>query len=110
MAIHDEPPYLYLTTTGRRTGLPREIEIWFTLRNERYYLISEQHDRAKWVRNILAQPLVRWRVGDATFVGRARLVDPSAEPELTEAVQTKSRQKYGWGEGSIIELTPDRTD
>ena len=21
--------YLYLTTTGRRTGLPREIEIWF---------------------------------------------------------------------------------
>ena len=28
---HDrEPKFLYLTTTGRRTGLPREIEIWFT--------------------------------------------------------------------------------
>jgi deazaflavin-dependent oxidoreductase (nitroreductase family) len=110
MAIHDEPPYLYLTTIGRRTRGPREIEIWFTQRNDRHYVISEQYDRAQWVRNILTDPRVWWRVGNATFTGRARVVDPAAEPELTEAIQTSSRKKYGWGEGLIVELMPDRTD
>src|SRR5438445_328723 len=37
--------YLYLTTTGRRTGRPREIEIWFTQRRGRYYLIAEHRER-----------------------------------------------------------------
>jgi deazaflavin-dependent oxidoreductase (nitroreductase family) len=110
MAIRDESPYLYLTTTGRRTGLPREIEIWYTQRNARHYVISERHDRAQWVRNILVDPRVRWRVGKAMFTGRARVINPAAEPELTEAVQNRSRQKYGWGEGLIVELTPDRMD
>ena len=110
MTIPDESPYLYLTTTGRRTGLPREIEIWYTQRHARHYVISERHDRAQWVRNILDDPRVRWRVGNAMFTGRARVINPAAEPELTEAVQNRSRQKYGWGEGLIVELTPDRMD
>lgn len=110
MAIHDEPPYLYLTTIGRRTGGAREIEIWFTQRNDRHYVISEQYDRAQWVRNIHANPNVRWRVGNATFTGRARVVGPATEPELAEVVQSRSREKYGWGEGLIVELMPDRTD
>ncbi len=110
MAIRDESQYLYLTTTGRRTGLPREIEIWYTQRNARHYVISERHDRAQWVRNILVDPCVRWRVGKVMFTGRARVINPAAEPELTEAVQNRSRQKYGWGEGLIVELTPDRMD
>jgi len=110
MAILGESLYLYLTTSGRRTGLPREIEIWFTRRNGRYYVISEQHDRARWVRNILVDPRVRWRVGEMTFTGRARVVDPAAEPGLTKAVQAGSRKKYGWGEGLIVELRPGPTD
>ncbi len=32
--------YLYLTTTGRRSGQAREIEIWFTCYQDRYYLIT----------------------------------------------------------------------
>jgi deazaflavin-dependent oxidoreductase (nitroreductase family) len=110
MAIHDEPPYLYLTTIGRRTGGPREIEIWFTQRNDRHYVISEQYDQAQWVRNIQVDPHVRWRVGAEIFTGRARMVDSATESELMEAVQTGSWMKYGWGEGLIVELTPDRTD
>ena len=30
----------YLTTTGRRTGNPHEIEIWFGVLEETLYLIS----------------------------------------------------------------------
>ena len=32
---------LHLTTTGRRTGAPREIEIWFVVHRGRLYLFAE---------------------------------------------------------------------
>src|SRR5437762_640288 len=54
--------YLYLTTTGRRTGQPREIEIWFTQRGGLYYLVAEHRERAQWVRNLRLAPRVAVRV------------------------------------------------
>lgn len=102
-----DAPYLYLTTTGRRSGLPREIEIWFIRRDGRYYVIAETGERAHWVRNLLADPRVRWRIAEATFPGRARVVDAAAEPCLARAVAAASRAKYGWGDGLIVELVPD---
>ena len=107
MARPNEPTYLYLTTTGRRSGLPREIEIWFTRRTGRFYVISEHFKRSQWVQNLLANPLVRWRVEHAIFTGRARVIDPATEPELSEAIQTLSSKKYGWGDGLVVELAPD---
>ena len=107
MARPKEPTYLYLTTTGRRSGLPREIEIWFTRRTGRYYLISEHFKRAYWVQNLLVNPQVRWRVEDVNFTGRARVIDPATEPELNEAIRTLSSKKYGWGDGLVVELAPD---
>ena len=102
-----EPQYLHLTTTGRRSGLPREIEIWFTQRHGRYYLISEHSEQAHWVRNLSADPRVRWRVGKVTFSGRARALDAGAHAGLVRDIQQRSRRKYGWGEGLVVELTPD---
>jgi deazaflavin-dependent oxidoreductase (nitroreductase family) len=99
--------YLYLTTTGRRSGLPREIEIWFTRRDQRYYIIAEHYHMAHWVQNLLENPKVRWRVGQATLTGRARLVDPVAEPKLNQSIQDLSLEKYGWGDGLVVELIPD---
>jgi len=58
--------YLYLTTTGRVTGQPREIEIWFTEHGGRFYLVAER-ESANWVRNIQSQPQVKVRVGEAEF-------------------------------------------
>ncbi len=102
-----EPAFLYLTTTGRRSGLPREIEIWFTRRHGRYYLISEHSEQAHWVRNLRAESRVRWRVGEATFSGRARTLDAGADAGLVRDIQELSRRKYGWGEGLVVELAPD---
>jgi deazaflavin-dependent oxidoreductase (nitroreductase family) len=102
-----EPAYLYLTSTGRRTGQPREIEIWFTTRDARYYLIAEHRERAGWVRNVQAEPRVRWRVGERALAGRARVVDPAAEPDLQAVVRAASEAKYGWGDGLVVELTPE---
>ena len=98
--------YLYLTTTGRRSGQPREIEIWFTQRDGRYYLIAEHRERAQWVQNLKVAPRVRVRVGRRAFAAAARVVDAKAEPELARAVKTLSESKYGWASGLIVELDP----
>ena len=100
--------YLYLTTTGRRSGQPREIEIWFTRRRDRYYLVSEHRERAQWVQNLKVTPKVRVRVGRRSFAARARVVDTRTEPELARAVKKLSEQKYGWGTGLVVELDPAR--
>ena len=98
--------FLYMTTTGRRTGLPREIEIWFTERDGRFYLIAENRDETNWVQNIRANPEVHVRVGDRQFAARARVVDDDAEPALAQAVKALSDEKYGWSDGLIVELAP----
>lgn len=107
MPAREEPAYLYLTTTGRRSGLPREIEIWFTRHRGRFYVIAEHAERAQWVQNLRADQAARWRVGDATFTGRGRVIQAEAEAELVATIQALSEKKYGWGEGLVVELTPD---
>ena len=99
--------FLYLTTTGWKTGKPHEIEIWFTELDGRYYLVSEGGERAHWVQNIRNQPQVTFRVGQRTFQGMGRVVDAEREPELHAAVSQLSTEKYDWGEGLIVELRPD---
>ncbi|HSB41714.1 MAG TPA: nitroreductase family deazaflavin-dependent oxidoreductase [Methylomirabilota bacterium] len=103
-----EGKYLYLTTTGRRSGLPRRIEIWFTRHRGCYYLVAEHGPKARWVQNILADPAVRVRVGSRSFRGRARVVDARAERELAATIRRLSEAKYGWGAGLVIEIVPLR--
>lgn len=59
------------------------------------------------MRNLRADPRVRWRVDGAAFHGRARVVDPAAEPDLHATVRQASESKYGWGEGLVVELAPE---
>ena len=107
-AASSEPQYLYLTTRGRKTGKPREIEIWFTRHGGRYYVIAETGERAQWVNNIRAAARVSWRVGRRRLTGRARVVDRRTESDLHRAVRRRSEAKYGWGDGLVVELTPAR--
>jgi deazaflavin-dependent oxidoreductase (nitroreductase family) len=98
--------FLYLTTTGRRTRQPRTIEIWFTEFQGCHYCIAE-HETAKWVANIRANPAVRWRVGEQELAGTARVLDPKRDTYACMMVQQLSRSKYGWGEGTVVELKPE---
>jgi len=97
--------FLYLTTTGRKSGRPREIEIWFTERSGRYYVIAE-YDTSQWVQNVRASADVRVRVGSSSLPARARILSEEQDPEVLRAVQQLSREKYGWGDGTVVELTP----
>ena len=42
-----------VTTIGRRSGEPHEIEIWFGVIDDTMYLISGNGPRADWYRNAL---------------------------------------------------------
>lgn len=103
-----DPKYLYLTTTGRRSGRPRQIEIWFTRHEGRYYLVAEHGSKARWVQNLLADPVVRVRVGARRFRGLARVVDQGAERSLVAVIRARSEAKYGWGDGLVVEIAPPR--
>jgi deazaflavin-dependent oxidoreductase (nitroreductase family) len=97
---------LYLTTTGRQSGQPRTIEIWFTVHEGKLYLNAEHGRRAHWVRNLLREPQVHVRLGTYNFPGRARILERPQDAALWRTVAALSRQKYGWGEGTPVEITP----
>lgn len=98
--------YLYLTTRGRKTGRPRQIEIWFTQRDGRFYVIAE-YETSHWLRNLQADPQVQVRVAENQFHATARVLRPEADNKLVNAIQKLSREKYGWGDGLVVELALD---
>jgi deazaflavin-dependent oxidoreductase (nitroreductase family) len=98
--------YLYLTTRGRKTGLPREIEIWFTAHKHKYYVMAE-YPTSHWVRNLRADPRVQLRVGAETAKARARVLSDETESGLVGAIRNLFKAKYGWGEGLPVELIPE---
>ncbi len=100
-------PFLYLTTTGWKSGRAHQIEIWFTAWNGCYYIIAEHGEKAHWVQNIRRQPAVTFKVGEQVFNGTARVVEPAQEAELHRQVSALSEAKYEWGDGLVVELRPE---
>ena len=98
---------LYLTTTGRVSGLPREIEIWFVESGGRLYILAEHFRRAHWVQNIEREPRVRVRIEGREFQGTGRVLDEENDAETWRRAQSLAREKYGWGDGLPVEITLD---
>ncbi len=92
-----EEAFCYVTTTGRRSGRPHTIEIWFGANGNTLYLLSGGGDRSDWVRNIRADPTVTVRVGAATREARGRIVTEPAEDALARRLLASKYQ--GWREG-----------
>jgi deazaflavin-dependent oxidoreductase (nitroreductase family) len=80
-----------LTTIGRRTGMPREVELYFVYRDGRFYFLA--HRDSQWYRNLMANPEAQLRVGGALLQLKATRIDSG--PELVEEVMDMFREKYG---------------
>ncbi|MGH2525726.1 MAG: nitroreductase family deazaflavin-dependent oxidoreductase, partial [Actinomycetota bacterium] len=74
--------YCYVTTTGRRTGSPHTIEIWFALHADTVYLLSGGGEASDWVKNIRVDRTVGLRLGDRDMICRARIVEDEQEDAL----------------------------
>ena len=87
--------HCYLTTTGRHTGRPHRIEIWFALADGIAYLLSGGGDRSDWVRNLMISPDVVLQIGDERRTTRARVVTDRDEDALArKVVVEKYRPRY----------------
>ncbi len=64
--------YCYLTTTGRVTGKPHEIEIWFGVLDDQLYLLSGGGEKSDWVKNLQKSPEVKVRIAKHHFKGHAQ--------------------------------------
>jgi deazaflavin-dependent oxidoreductase (nitroreductase family) len=78
--------YCYLTTTGRRTGKPHRIEIWYANAGDTLYLLAGGGRSSDWVRNLSADPAVRVEVDGHHHLARARIVEPGEEAERARAL------------------------
>ena len=107
-----------ITTTGRRTGDPRRIEIWCHLMDGQLYLAASPGPRS-WYANLYANPQVILHLKDevkADIPVRARPITGEAErcDVFTRlSAQSAFRQGQGldvetWVRGSkLVELAPE---
>ena len=91
--------YCYLTTTGRVSGRPHEIEIWFGVQNNTLYLLSGS-ETSDWVRNLLKDPAVTVRIAKHTFTGTARVVNDKEEELRARYLIAEKYQE--WEEGKTL--------
>ncbi|MFN8533263.1 MAG: nitroreductase family deazaflavin-dependent oxidoreductase [Dehalococcoidia bacterium] len=89
--------FCYLTTTGRRSGRPHTIEIWFASDGGPLYILSEAGERTDWVKNLRRQSAVTLRIDERTAEASARVVEAAAEAE--RARRLVAAKYEGWAEG-----------
>lgn len=92
--------FCYLTTTGRVTGRPHTIEIWFALNQHTLYMLSDGGiEKADWVKNAQRQPDVTVKIKDVTFEGKARFVKDREEDALLRRL---IGEKYQGSEDDLV--------
>jgi len=92
--------FCYLTTTGRKSGRKRTIEIWFGLDGDTVYLLSGGGASAQWVKNIQVDDRVTVRLGQKTYPGVARLVEDRDED--AKARRMLAAKYQGWEPGKRL--------
>lgn len=94
-------PYCWLTTTGRRSGRPRIVELWFALHGASVYVLSGGQDRSDWVRNLQAEPRASLRLGSIDHRVTARL-DVDGTVEGDRARRLLDAKYHRWREGQPL--------
>lgn len=89
IAAYADDDFCYLTTVGRVSGRPHEIEIWFALAGRTLYMLAGDHG-SDWVKNLRKTPRVRLRLRDRSFEATARVVEnPQEDAQARQLVVAK---------------------
>jgi deazaflavin-dependent oxidoreductase (nitroreductase family) len=110
-----------ITTTGRKTGEPRRIEIWFHRVDGRYYITGTPGRPRSWYANLLAHPQFTFHLkqsATADLPATARPVTDTAEREkvldpilasLPGMTSAPGQKRAEWLASSpLVEVTFDR--
>ena len=104
--------FIYLTTTGRKTGKSHTVELWFASQYDRIFL-SHEGEETNWMKNITKNTRVSVKIGSLRFEANARI---AREGEPRETGKRVLYEKYygpatkkkidDWFElSTVIELT-----
>ncbi|MBA3945077.1 MAG: nitroreductase family deazaflavin-dependent oxidoreductase [Herpetosiphonaceae bacterium] len=99
--------FCYLTTTGRVTGKPHTIEIWFALQAPVLYMLAGSGNNADWVKNAQHQPEVSVRINEVELAGAARVVTATEEDALARRLILEKYEGHSeddlteWGRTSL---------
>jgi deazaflavin-dependent oxidoreductase (nitroreductase family) len=92
--------FCYLTTTGRISGNPHRIEIWFVMAEDRVYLLAGNRDRSDWVRNLMVSPDVVLEVAGRRRTTKARVVAEGTDDDAS--ARRLMLDKYGAGDNGDL--------
>lgn len=90
--------YCYVTTTGRRSGRPHRIEIWYARAGATLYLLAGGGTASDWVRNLQADPVVTVELDGRSRPARARIIEDRAEDERARTLVFDKYQPRGHGD------------
>ena len=90
--------FCYLTTTGRITGRPHRIEIWFAMGDEVVYVLAGDRERSDWVRNLMISPDVVAEIGGRRRTTRARVLEPGTDEDALARDLVVEKYQPGYGE------------
>lgn len=91
----DDPEFAYLTTTGRKTGRPHTVELWYRRVGDTVWFIAGQP--SDWVMNLVVTPAVTVRVGeDGDWLAGTGRVEVGDAHGAARARRLLAERYQGW--------------
>jgi deazaflavin-dependent oxidoreductase (nitroreductase family) len=81
-----------ITVTGRKSGRPISIPVWFVLEDAKLYLLPVSGSDTQWYKNVLKNPSIRIDAGGDKAELRAI---PVTDPKQVSSIVEKFRAKHG---------------
>ncbi len=107
-----------ITTTGRKTGEPRRIEIWFHRVEGRYYITGTPGPARDWYANLVAHPGFTFHLKESATADLPATARPVTDPAerrkvlavllapLAEFTGRPGHEPEAWVESSpLVEVT-----
>ncbi len=93
-----------LVTIGRKSGREHEVELKAVCYKDRLYF-SRRNPNSDWLKNAIVNPLVKIRINDNIFTGKASLI---TDQELTKKISNlKYSDKRSEDSRIVIEVIPN---
>ncbi|HKW05385.1 MAG TPA: nitroreductase family deazaflavin-dependent oxidoreductase [Nitrososphaerales archaeon] len=68
--------FIHVTTIGRKTGRPHEVELWFAYSDSKVYL-SHEGKYTDWMMNLAKNHMVSAKIGSVKFNATAKILKQS---------------------------------
>jgi len=86
---------LKITVTGRKSGRPISIPVWFVFEDDKLYLLPVKGSDTQWYKNVLKNRTMRIDLRDAESEIKAA---PTTDAALVKSVVERFRARYGTGD------------